>query len=174
MRCFRLGKAVRRCVHTCARMNVLHVSEIGDTSIIKDLYHDVLCACTWRRRLRRIVADVAGNVEVEHRCFALAQAIGRMFGDAEREQSGDHGSLGRSRCPSPRAIQVEQMPGPGRSLSLFDARLAGLQGRRISAGASSGPLERCLTGCNGRICQTRNIADFEVLRDCRRQYYWRP
>ncbi len=134
-------------------------------------YHDVLCAWCFlaSARLRRIVADVAGDVEVEHRCFALAptpEAIGRMFGDAERGKAEimDHWAAAAAH-PEGEVIQVEQMrerpfPYPYSMPGLLACKAAEFQQGQAGHWKMFDRVQRA------HFIETRNIADFEVLRDC--------
>jgi predicted DsbA family dithiol-disulfide isomerase len=120
-------------------------------------------------RLRRIVKDYEGQVQVEHRCFALAPdptEITRMFGSAE---------AGKAEIMSHWAAAAAHRDGDVINTELMRSRpfpypysMPGLLACKAAEG-QGGPaahwdmFDRVQ---HAHAVEARNIADPEVLRDC--------
>jgi predicted DsbA family dithiol-disulfide isomerase len=120
-------------------------------------------------RLRRIVKDYDGQVQVEHRCFALAPdptQITRMFGSPEagKAEIMSHWEAAASH-PDGEAINTELMrsrpfPYPHSMPGLLACKAAELQG---GPAAHWDMFDRVQ---HAHAVEARNIADPEVLRAC--------
>jgi len=119
-----------------------------------------------------VVREFAGQVTVEHRCFALApdpEAISRIFGSPEQGKAEilTHWAAAR-RHPGGEAIHVEGMraasfPYPYSMPGLKACKAAELQGGPEAHRDLFDRVQRA------HAVEARNIADFEVLRDCARE-----
>jgi len=122
-------------------------------------------------RLRRLKRAFGDRLEVEHRCFALApdpEAIARIFGSpaAGKAEILTHWEAAR-RHPDGEAINVEGMrardfPYPYSWPGLKACKAAELQGGPAAHWDMFDRVQRA------HAVEARNIADFEVLRDCAR------
>ena len=138
--------------------------------VLVEFFHDVLCAWCYALspRVRRLVSEDP-EVEVVHRCFALAptpDAIVAIFGSKERGKreilnhwraanaNDDHHRINAELMASRPFDYPYSMPG------LLACKAAEVQGGQAAHWAMFDRVQQA------HLTQCLNIADFEVLRRC--------
>ncbi len=118
------------------------------------------------------MGDYNGQVQVEHRCFALApdpEAISRIFGSPEagKAEIMTHWEAAASHPDGERInvalMRQREFPYPYSMPGLLACKAAELQGGQEAHWDMFDRVQRA------HAVEARNIADFEVLRDCARE-----
>jgi len=122
-------------------------------------------------RLRRIAKDYDGQVQVEHRCFALApdpEQISRIFGSPEagKAEIMTHWEAAASHPDGERInvalMRQREFPYPYSTPGLRACKAAEFQGGQAAHWDMFDRVQQA------HAVEARDIADFEVLRACAR------